>query len=571
VEPIHFKQRAYDKALLAQPSELHPVLQRVLSARGIESYDEIQYDLKRLLPPAAVTNLEQGGAFLAEHVLRDSSILIFGDYDADGATSTALCLRALHMMGHRRVDFLLPDRMVDGYGLSPNVAERIVDLDPDLVITVDTGIASRTGIKLLRGASIDVLVTDHHLPGEQLPDANEIVNPNALDGGSGNCLAGVGVAFYLMLALRAQLRQRGWFEAREQPNLADCLDLVAVGTVADLVPLDYNNRILVNEGLKRIRAGACALGISKLIEVTGRNQRTIGSQDIAFALAPRINAAGRLDDMRVGVEALLASDELSAARLATELDEINRYRRELQGEMTEQALKMLPEIDTDSSSRYCHVLYEPDWHEGIVGIIASKVKDLSFRPVVSFARSSEGKLKGSCRSIPGIHIRDTLDLLDKKAPGLIERFGGHAMAAGLTIAETNLQRFSAELEKVIEQYADPSCFENTVYHDGEIPAAEFGFELAEALRRTGPWGQKFPVPSFCGKFNVLSQRILAERHIKFQLSPDDGATPIDAILFYAKPDELRQQFKQVHIHYELNINEFRNQENLQLTIRHLIS
>lgn len=569
---IVLKQRVANAQLLATESDLHPLLQRIFSARGLSSYAEASYSLDRLLAPENITHLAQAAELLAQHIHQQSSILILGDYDADGATSTALCVRALTMLGHNNVSFVLPDRITDGYGVSASIAQRVIEIAPQLVITVDTGIASFKGLSLLRQAAIDVIITDHHLPAEAMPDANVIVNPNAFAESAGKNLAGVGVAFYLMLAARSELRKTGYFDDKTQPNLAECLDLVAIGTVADLVPLDYNNRILVSEGLKRIRAGACSIAISKLIQLTGRTQKYLTSQDIAFTLAPRINAAGRLDDMTIGVQALLTENETTATALAFELDNINSYRRELQGEMTQQAMQMLPVIEKHSSAKtqFSHVLFQESWHEGIVGIIASKIKDMTFRPSISFAATEEGTLKGSGRSIPGVHMRDMLDLVDKQSPGIIRRFGGHAMAAGLTLEKGTLEQFKQSFEQVLRQQIDPACFDNVVYYDAEITAADINLQMALILRETGPWGQRFPLPSFIGEFMVLNQRILSERHLKFILKLEGQEEPVDAILFYATDDELKTNYQTLKIHYELSVNNFRDQESVQLMIRHII-
>lgn len=566
---IQFRKRRCDSQLLSQQSDLHPVLQRVFSARDIHSFNEINYSLSSLTAPRHITHLNEAAELLAQHVCNQSSILIFGDYDADGATSTALCIKAMNLLGHDNVGFYLPDRFVDGYGISQNAAHRLIESNPQLVITVDTGIASFNGLEQLADANIDVIVTDHHLPADRLPEASVIVNPNVYEASAGKNLAGVGVAFYLMLALRSQLRARAWFESRQEPNLAECLDLVAIGTVADLAPLDFNNRILVHEGLKRIRAGVCSTGIRKIIELSGRSQQNLGSQDIAFSVAPRINAAGRMDDMSVGVQALLAEDEASATHLAFELDNMNSVRRELQGQMTQQAIAMLPEIDQDPAQA-CFILYQPDWHEGIVGIIASKIKEISFRPTICFAATENSLLKGSGRSITGIHLRDMLDLVNKSEPGLIERFGGHAMAAGLTIDKGRLAQFRDRFEQILQQYADEDCFNNIVEHDGEIEPQDMTMELAEQLRQAGPWGQKFPVPSFNGQFKVLDKRVLADKHLKFVLSSGQNHRPIDAILFNASDKELTTHYTTMQIHYELSINLYRQQRTLQLIIWHIV-
>lgn len=563
------QQRDCDPVLLAESTQLHPLLQRIFSARKIPSFDAINYKLTALTPLQSITNLDDASELLAGHIQRHSSILIFGDYDADGATSTALCVRALNLLGHSQVIFLLPDRIVDGYGVSQNAAQQIIAFKPDLVITVDTGIASFNGLEKIMQAGIEVIVTDHHLPADRLPRASVIVNPNAFENSAGKNLAGVGVAFYLMLAVRSRLRDTNWFDSHAEPNLADCLDLVAIGTVADLVPLDYNNRILVSEGLKRLRAGACSTGIRKLIEISGRSRFNLTSQDIAFAVAPRINAAGRLDDMTIGVQTLLAEDENSASNLARELDNINRYRRELQGQMTEQAMQMLPDVE-HTIDQYSVVLYQPEWHEGIVGIIASKIKDITFRPAISFAPSGDGFLKGSGRSIRGIHLRDMLDLVDKSTPGLIQRFGGHAMAAGLTIAKDQLQQFTEKFEQILQKHADPACLNNVVEHDGQIDSQEMNMQLAVLLRQSGPWGQHFPVPSFTGEFKVVNQRVLVDKHLKFVLTSANKNQPVDAILFFASEQQLKTNYQSIKLHYELGINEYQGVESLQLMIRHIL-
>ena len=572
VKPV-FHQRECRDIVFLQDTGLAPVLQRIYSARGITSSSEIDYSLKSLIAPDQITQLLEAAALVQQHINNHSLILIFGDYDADGATSTALCIRALEMLGHDRVEFLLPDRIVDGYGLSLNMAEKIRTIKPDLVITVDTGIASFKGIDLLRQAEIDIIVTDHHLPAEQLPSANYIVNPNAFQNSAGKNLAGVGVAFYLMLALRQLMRESDEFDDGVEPNLAELLDLVAIGTVADLVPLDFNNRILVQQGLKRLRAGACSTGIKKLVEVSRRNLKTLTTQDIGFTIAPRINAAGRLDDMSIGVQTLLSQDEKSATELAYELDSINQYRREIQGQMTEQALAMVQKIQADiigSKLQRSVVLYQADWHEGVVGIIASKIKEFTYRPVISFAANESGELKGSGRSIPGIHLRDMLDLVDKQQPGLILRFGGHAMAAGLSIQLDKLDDFRRVFEQVLSQHVDASCFNNIVEHDGEIESSHLNLAFARVLRESGPWGQRFPLPTFYGEFKALNQIVLADKHLKLTLTPMDDSQQVEAILFFATDEQLKTNFQQLIIHYELNVNEFRNEENVQLLIRHIV-
>ncbi|MBT3204387.1 MAG: single-stranded-DNA-specific exonuclease RecJ [Gammaproteobacteria bacterium] len=565
---IKLQQRPCNPQLLTADCSLHPVLQRVFSARDIQSFAEVEYALKALTPPHLITHLQQAAEILMGHLQQQSNILVFGDYDADGATSTALCVRALILMGHENINFLLPDRFKDGYGVSENVAKRIINLKPDLVITVDTGISSFKGLSLLKQENIEVIVTDHHLPADELPDVSVIVNPNAFNESAGKNLAGVGVAFYLMLELRRLLRKVSWFDDRPEPNLAECLDLVAIGTVADLVILDYNNRILVNEGLKRLRAGACSAGIRKLIEVSGKMRQSLSSQDIGFSIAPRLNAAGRLDDMTIGVQTLLIDDETVATQLAYDLEDMNKNRREIQSQMQDQALAMLPDVEHDQN-RYSFVLYQQDWHEGVVGIIASKIKDVTYRPVISFASAGDGLLKGSGRSVTGVHLRDMLDLVDKSEPDLIIRFGGHAMAAGLTIKEQDLSRFTECFEKILQQHVDPVHFNNTLLSDGEINGQEMTLELAKILRDAGPWGQRFPAPSFDGQFKVLDKRILSNKHLKFVLTAKDSHSPIDAILFFATDQQLKTNYQDLHIFYELSVNDFRGEQNPQLMIRHI--
>ncbi len=570
-KPVNIQQRVYDKRLLSDDSDLHPILKRIYSSRGVESFDQTNYELTKMLAPQKITNLEPAAELLADHVLKVSNILIFGDFDADGATSTALCIKALNLLGHQKVDFLLPDRFTDGYGVSISVAEKIINLKPDLLITVDTGISSFNGIQLLVDSGIEVIVTDHHLPADLLPNASEIVNPNAFQESEGKCLAGVGVAFYLMLMLRQQLRKSEWFanEQNQQEKLSECLDLVAIGTVADLVPLDFNNRLLINEGIKRIRAGVTSNGIKQIIQQSGRSQKNLSSQDIGFSLAPRINAAGRMDDMSLGVKALLATNDTVAFQLASELEKMNHNRKQLQDEMTQQAMTMLPDVN-QISTQYSVVLHQPNWHEGLVGIIASKTKEVIFRPTICFALSESGELKGSGRSITGVHLRDMLDLVDKQNPGLIIRFGGHAMAAGLTINVQGLEQFSQQFEAVLQQNTDSECFDELTLCDGQIETDQLTLDLAKLIRNAGPWGQKFPVPSFQGEFQVLDQRVLSGKHLKFVLTATDKHQPTDAIMFFCDDEQLKTNYQTINLHYEVTVNEFRNQQNLQLLIRHIL-
>ena len=521
-----------------------------------------------------IRNLPEAAQLVARCITQQQQILIFGDYDADGATSTALCVKALKLMGHEQVDYLMPDRFVNGYGLSLSIAKRIAEINPDCVITVDNGIASHDGVKLLRDNHIEVVVTDHHLPANELPDASVIVNQNAWVGVTeGRNLAGVGVAFYLMLAVRRELRQQGWFEVpRVEPNLAICLDLVAIGTVADLVPLDYHNRILVNEGLRRIRSGACGQGLKTLIEISAKHLDNFTSTDIAFSVAPRVNAAGRLDDMTIGVQCLLADDPGQALVFANELNDINQVRKDLQQQMALEAQQKLKDLDQQVlDSQLTIVLFQADWHEGVVGIVASKLKEKYHRPCIVFAKAENGELKGSGRSIVGIHLRDMLDVVDKRNPGAILKFGGHAMAAGLSLQEDSLQVFTESFEQAIVEFVDPACFETDIECDGELEAQHLSLDFANQLQSLSPWGQRFPVPSFVGEFNVLSQRVLGGKHLKLTLGakPDNEAV-IDAIAFFQPVAILNQSHEQIRIHYELSVNRFRDIDSVQLLIRDFV-
>lgn len=555
-----------------QSSGLHPVFCRVLAARGVTSPQYIDYQLKNILPPEDIRNLADAAGLLANAVQQNNKLLVFGDYDADGATSTALCMRAFHSMGHLNIEYLMPDRFVDGYGLSLSVAQRILGLAPDCVITVDNGIASLDGIALLREHDIDVVVTDHHLPASRLPNASVIVNQNAWpETREGRNLAGVGVAFYLVLALRGKLREVGWFSsARPEPNLAACLDLVAIGSVADLVPLDYHNRIMVNEGLRRIRAGACCEGIKALISVADKHLDNFSSSDIAFAIAPRVNAAGRLDDMTIGVQCLLADTAESAVALATELNDINQHRRDLQQQMGDEATQQLKRLDQQELGlRKSIVLYQADWHEGIVGIVASKLKEKYHRPCIVFASAEDGTLKGSGRSISGIHLRDMLDVVDKRLPNGIVKFGGHAMAAGLTLESDSLTAFTDAFEAAITELADPACFNSVIECDGELETEQLNLDFASELQDLSPWGQRFPMPSFFGEFDVVNQRVLGGKHLKLTLQANQEIF-VDAIAFFQPAIALDKTYEQIRIHYELAVNRFRGVDSVQLLIRNIL-
>ena len=557
--------------------DMDAVFRRIFAARGVISMDETSYQLSKLPGIDAIKNLEAAAKVLVKHIDQEGELLIFGDYDADGATSTALCVRALFLLGYKNVSYLMPDRFVDGYGLSESVAHRIAKQNPDCVITVDNGIASIKGIDFLRQKDIDVIVTDHHLPADKLPNASVIVDQNAWpDEKQGNNLAGVGIAFYLMLALRKALRESEWFnDDRPEPNLASCLDLVALGTLADLVPLDYSNRILIDEGLKRIRAGACCSGIKALIEISDKNLQNLSSTDISFAIAPKINAAGRLDDMTVGVQCLLADDQHTALELARVLYEINSQRRNIQQEMSDQAIQQMQKLNQQTFDIESGiVLYQHDWHEGVVGIVAAKIREKYNRPSIVFAMAEDGLLKGSGRSIPGIHLRDILDIVDKRQPGMIIKFGGHAMAAGLSIEASALDQFEQAFKQAVTDTVDPAVFRLEIECDGSLEAQYFNLPFAEELQSLSPWGQRFPAPSFVGEFDVFSRRVLSQKHLKLQLKlphgTDSGNQPIDAIAFFQSDEVLNSTHQKIHIHYELNINIYRQRKSLQLLIHDIL-
>ncbi len=558
------------------PETLHPLLQRIYSGRKIQSIDELDLSLSKLLPPDDLKNIHHAVELLTESLNKQHSILVVGDFDADGATSSALLIRVLRRFGFARVDYLVPNRFAYGYGLTTGIVKEALENKPDLIITVDNGISSLDGVALAKANGVKVLVTDHHLPGEKLPDADVIVNPNQPeDGFSSKSLAGVGVVFYLLVALRRQLREINWFEQEgiQEPNLADYLDIVALGTVADVVPLDRNNRILVNEGLKRIRAGCCVPGIAALLQVANKNPESLVASDLGFAIGPRLNAAGRLDDMSLGIECLLA-DGSEAYDYASQLDSLNRERREIETGMKAEAMQYLETLDVESDSLFGLALYDESWHQGVIGILASRVKDRVHRPVIIFAPGDEGEIKGSARSIPGIHIRDVLEIISAQNPGLIIKFGGHAMAAGLTILEKDFEDFSRLLNDCVQQVANDEILENVLHSDGEVSEEYLNLAIVEMLNQAGPWGQAFPEPMFTGHFRLLNQRILKERHLKVELAPVDSTQNVvlDGIVFnlFDETNPPREIQTLVELVYKLSINEFRGHKNIQILIEHIL-
>jgi single-stranded-DNA-specific exonuclease len=532
----------------------------VFAARGIERAEQLDTEFGALLTVDALKGAAGAAALLADAIAAGSRLLIVADYDSDGATACALGMRALGALG-ARVDYVVPNRFEFGYGLSPEIVRLAWETRrPDLLITVDNGIASCEGVEEANRLGMQVVITDHHLPGERLPDAAAIVNPN-----QPGCafpsknLAGVGVMFYLMLALRAELRRRGAFASRPEPNLARHLDLVALGTVADVVRLDDNNRVLVAQGLKRIRAGKASPGINALLRAGGRDPARASTYDLGFVAGPRLNAAGRMDDMSVGIECLLAADAAAAAPMAAELDGLNRQRRAVEAGMQESALAALDRVTVDDS--FSLSLYDPAWHQGVIGILASRIKDRFHRPVIAFAPGGAGELKGSGRSVPALHLRDALDLVAKRHPALIRRFGGHAAAAGLSITEGDFGRFRGAFEEVAASLLYPEDLERVIASDGSLGEDELRLELAQAIADQ-VWGQGFPAPAFCDRFTVESQRVVGEKHLRLRLGREHHV--YDGMLFF-QTEPLPRQLQAV---YRMDVNEYAGTAGLQLVLQH---
>ncbi|MBB1333520.1 MULTISPECIES: single-stranded-DNA-specific exonuclease RecJ [unclassified Pseudoalteromonas] len=553
------------------PSHLHPVIKQIYASRQVNHADELNNSAATLHDFKLFKDIDKATALL-QHALRaQSKVLIVGDFDADGATSTATLMQGLAMFGFVHLDYLVPDRFSLGYGLSPALAEQIVTMAPDLVITVDNGISCIAGIAIVKAAGIKVLVTDHHLQGEQLPNADAIVNPNRHDCEfPSKSIAGVGVAFYLLIALRSALRDVGHFAQQPPPNLADLLDIVALGTVADVVALDANNRTLVHQGLARIRSGKTRPGITALIEVANRNAARLSASDFGFSLAPRLNAAGRLDDMSLGIACLLATDINQARRIAAELDSLNHERREIEQGMQLEAQAVLDKLafsDEQTPDAIC--LYQEDWHQGVIGILAGRLKEKYHRPTVIFAGGDNGEIKGSCRSIEGLHMRDLLERLNTLHPHLISKFGGHAMAAGLSINEQHFSEFKREFEQAVSGQLSEEHKRCIILTDGELADDCFSMEFANVLKQAGPWGQQFPEPVFEHTFELVQQRIVGEKHLKLVLKHRSGRL-VDAIAFGIDVREWPDtEARLVKLAYQLDINEFRGKFSLQLIVREL--
>jgi single-stranded-DNA-specific exonuclease len=538
---------------------LHPVLARVCAARGISRRGELEDALSGLIPPSDLLNADRAAALLADAIAAGKRMLIVADYDCDGATACAVGMRALSAFG-ANVGFLVPNRFEFGYGLTPEIVALAAQSKPELLITVDNGIASVEGVDAATRLGIGVIVTDHHLPGAELPRAAAIVNPNQPGCAfPSKSLAGVGVMFYVMLALRAELRKRGGFAAKSEPNLGDMLDLVALGTVADVVALDFNNRVLVTQGLRRIRAGRMQEGVRALFAVAGHDPSRASGFDLGFLLGPRLNAAGRLSDMSLGIECLITEDRGRALEIARQLDDLNRARRTIEADMQAQADELMAKLSVGESSSIS--LYDPSWHQGVVGILAGRVKDRAHRPTFAFAPAGAGEIRGSGRSITGLHLRDTLDLVAKREPGLLLRFGGHAAAAGLTLRASDFTRFAQTFEAVASELLSPAQLARAVETDGSLEPAYLDLGLAQLLD-TQVWGQGFPQPMFCDEFEVLGQRVVGEKHLKLKLAR--AGRTVEAMRFNAL-DPLPSS---VRAAYRLSVNEFNGMQNLQLIIEH---
>ena len=554
-------------------NHLHPVLRQVYARRDLDSTQELASSLEKLLPYDDLSGIGQAVDLLMRALEHQQRILVVADFDADGATSCAVAIRALRMLGAQQVDYLVPNRFEFGYGLTPEIVDVAVTRRPDLIITVDNGIASASGVRRAHEFGISVLITDHHLPPDELPEADAIVNPNLHgDPFASKHLAGVGVIFYVMLALRAALRRQGRFRSSPEPNLACLLDLVALGTVADVVKLDHNNRILVAQGLSRIRRGKASAGIAALIAVSGRNPSRLAAADLGFALGPRLNAAGRLEDMSLGIACLLSDSLDDALPLAGRLDELNHERRQIEADMKQQALTQLALDDFAgeiATLPYGLCIYHENWHQGVIGILAARLKERVHRPVIAFAPAGEGELKGSARSVPGLHIRDALDSVARRHPGLLNKFGGHAMAAGLSLPLAHYEEFSRAFDREVRVHLDADDLRGVIYSDGELPADDFAIEVAELLRFAGPWGQGFPEPVFDGHFIVRSLRIVGEVHLKLQLQPARSAAAVDAILFHGANGKLPAEGDTVHVAFRLDVNEYLGRRQLQLVVEHM--
>ncbi len=560
-----------DTSLL--PENLHPLLKKIYASRGIVDAGQLMHTAKQMHSPSELMGLDVACELLFKAIQINKRIIVVGDFDADGATSTALMMDALRLLGSTNHDFLVPNRFEFGYGLTPEISEVAVkEKGAEVIVTVDNGISCIAGVAKAKELGCTVIVTDHHLPGNALPNADAIVNPNQVGCSfPSKALAGVGVAFYLMLALRQTMRKHNWFaeKAIAEPNLATLLDLVALGTVADVVSLDHNNRILVAQGLKRIRAGATRPGMQALIEVAAKNQQRLVASDFGFGIGPRLNAAGRLDDMALGIHCLLSNDIHQARQMASELDDLNKTRREIEQGMQFEAEKVMQHVNLAADNLPSALaLFQDDWHQGVIGIVAGRLKEKFHRPAIVFASGNGDEIKGSARSIPGLHIRDLLEHIDSQQPGLILKFGGHAMAAGLSINKKDLPLFQRLLNDTAEKWLSADMLQNKILSDGELTKDAVNLDFAQLLRDSGPWGQNFSEPVFDNTFRLIQQRIVGGKHLKMVVDFDGLA--IDAIAFNVDvsqwPDS---QCEWVHLAYKLDINEFRGKQTVQLLVDYL--
>ena len=555
------------------PDSIHPVLKRIYASRNIKSSEDLDYSLGSLIPYEELGGIDDAVILLQEMITQKKRILIVADFDADGATSCALAIRGLTAMGAKDVIYVVPNRFEHGYGLSPKIVDVALDHDPDLIVTVDNGISSISGVEHAKKNGIKVLITDHHLPGDKLPSADVIINPQLKENKfPSKNLAGVGVIFYILLALRAKLKAENWFDEKniKYPNLANLLDLVALGTISDLVPLDKNNRTMVAHGLKLMRQNKSKVGILAILNQSGRQLSTLTSGDLSFAIAPRLNAAGRLTDMSLGIECLLTDDKENAVEMAKKLNQLNIERRQIQDNMEEQALTEFEKYLQDTSKKIPHsiCIYNQNWHQGVVGVLAAKIKEKFNRPVIVFAQECQGILKGSARSITELHIKDVFDEIARLYPELILTFGGHAMAAGLTIEESQFDRFSDVFNKVVNQYISSDSLEDQCLTDGELSGDDFSLPLALAIQNAGPWGQSFPEPIFVGQFKILDKRVVGESHLKLKLQSRNNNT-LDAIAFNMTDDDWPSKLEQIISTYRLGINNYRGHSQVQLFIEHI--
>ncbi len=573
ITSVALLRRAIPETLPSLPG-VSSLLQRVVASRGITDPIQLSSELKHLQPVGSLMGVDQATQRLYDALIAQKRILIVGDFDADGATATALAMRALTSLGFQSVNYIVPNRFEYGYGLTPEIIDVAAPFQPELIITVDNGISSIEGVAYARELGIDVIITDHHLPGRALPAAAAIVNPNQPgDEFASKNLAGVGVIFYLMLALKQTLATKNYFAEHKlaPPNLVQWLDLVALGTVADVVPLDTNNRILVEQGLRRIRSGKCSAGILALLQLGKRNYQQVCSQDLGFVCGPRLNAAGRLDDMSLGIECLLTDSQATALTLAAELDEMNRTRRELESDMKQDAMQQLDSLNLDQDTLPPIIcMYHEEWHQGIVGILAARIRERYYRPCLIFAPGTDGEIKGSGRSITGIHMRDVIDRVASSHPGLVEKFGGHAMAAGLTLKTGDFEPFRLAVEAVVAEQTDAAVFQEQILSDGSLAADDYSLDVAEELSHRIPWGQAFPAPVFDDVFEIVERRELKQIHLKLTLRAKGSSELLSGIVFNVDPTQWPKQGEQAHLLYQLSVNEYNGKRSLQLMVQRLL-